>query len=92
MEGFMSAKSKSRSAWGAGRAAFAALSPEIFGELTREIPMSVVYRKYKDRLGISYSQSPGMSALSKLGITFKSGQRQLFGAFRLLAAERPNRL
>jgi hypothetical protein len=36
--------------------AFAALSPEIFGELAREIPMSVVYRKYKARLGISYSQ------------------------------------
>ena len=52
----MSAKSKNRSAWGAGRTAFAALSPEIFGELAREIPMSVVHRKYKDRLGISYSQ------------------------------------
>ncbi len=52
----MSAESKSRSAWGAGRTAFAALSPEIFGELAREIPMSVVHRKYKDRLGISYSQ------------------------------------
>jgi hypothetical protein len=56
MEDFMSAETKSRSAWGAGRIAFAALSPEIFGELAREIPMSVVYRKYKDRLGISYSQ------------------------------------
>jgi hypothetical protein len=52
----MPAKGKSRSAWGAGRTAFAALSPEIFGELAREIPMSVVHRKYKDRLGISYSQ------------------------------------
>ena len=52
----MSAESKSRSAWGAGRIAFAALSPEIFGELAREVPMSMVYRKYKHRLGISYSQ------------------------------------
>ena len=52
----MSEVSKSRIAWGAGRIAFAALSPEIFGELAREIPMSVVHRKYKDRLGISYSQ------------------------------------
>ena len=52
----MPAESKSRTAWGAGRTAFAALSPEIFGELAREIPMSVVHRKYKHRLGISYSQ------------------------------------
>jgi hypothetical protein len=52
----MSAESKNRSAWGAGRIAFAALSPEIFDELAHEVPLSVVHRKYKDRLGISYSQ------------------------------------
>ncbi len=52
----MSAEGKSRSAWGAGRIAFAALAPEIFDELARESPMSAVHRKYKNRLGISYSQ------------------------------------
>lgn len=87
----MSAESKSRSAWGAGRTAFAALSPEIFGELAREIPMSVVHRKYRDRLGISYSQ------FTRHVRTFKA--RENFQAWAatavrglLLAAGLPNRL
>src|SRR5258706_543821 len=47
---------KSRARWGDGRVIFFALLPQIADELDSKIPITRIYSKHKDRLGISYRQ------------------------------------
>jgi hypothetical protein len=47
---------KSRQSWGAGRAAFLAHATAICAEIDQGWPMTTVYQKFKDRVGIGYRQ------------------------------------
>ena len=52
----LTGRERRRAEWGAARQAFLVLAGEIFAELEREEPGSKVYEKFRDRLGMSYSQ------------------------------------
>jgi hypothetical protein len=49
-------REKKRADWGAGRQALLGLASEVFAGLERSASRRKVYEKFKDRLGMSYSQ------------------------------------
>jgi hypothetical protein len=49
-------RERKRAEWGAARQAFLVLATEILVDLDRLGPRTKVYEKFKDRLGMSYSQ------------------------------------
>ena len=52
----MTGREKKRAEWGAARQAFLVLAPSILADLDRSVARTKVYAKFKDRLGMSYSQ------------------------------------
>jgi hypothetical protein len=45
-----------RQSWGVGRAAFLAHAAAICAEIDQGWPMTIVYQKFKDRVGLGYRQ------------------------------------
>ena len=52
----LTARNRKRADWGAGRQAFLVLAADILADLGRLPSGRKVYGKFKDRLGMSYSQ------------------------------------